>query len=204
MSEEPSSHQRLVRLADQLRQTPAEADLKATLEVAGDVLEGGDAATAARMLLDRGEEGLGEHTWQEVAAALLAEQQARAEEPTADPRTDGDAAVSDPTGPASTAADAAERPSAAAAEHAARETDAGGASDAAVAGPDRDAGVDDPLAAALREFAAELETAASARAAGDLDARTALARLKEGFHATRRTLAATQRDELRARMARPR
>lgn len=196
MAEEQASQQSLVQLADRLRQVSAEPDLGATLEVAGDVLEGGDAATAARMLLDRADVELGEGTWQQMVSALLAEQQARGEEPaTADrgdaaPPAEADEPRADSTPGGGRTSTANEPAKAAAPSGGAENSDTGAA--------------DDPLAAALRDFADELAWTASARARGELDARQALARLKAGFHATRRTLAAVQREELRGRLARAR
>lgn len=191
MVEEQPAQQPFLQLADRLRSVSAEPDLGATLEVAGDVLEGGDAATAARMLLDRTDAELGEGTWQEMVSALLAEQQARTDEPDAADRERGapsaeavDRSVdtAEATSPASTVGEV------------------GDASAAGAGAADGDIASDDPLAAALRDFADELTGAATARARGDLDARQALARLKAGFHATRRTLAAIQREELRSRL----
>lgn len=212
MAEEQPAQQSLVQLADRLRQVSAEPDLGATLEVAGDVLEGGDAATAARMLLDRADAELGEGTWQEMVSALLAEQQAQGDGPAgadqgddassadvADRRPDslrGDAPTSTPSDAEGALApdEGTPAPGAGSAVGSASNADA----------PNRDTAADDPLAAALRDFADELASAASDRARGDLDAREALARLKAGFHATRRTLAAVQREELRSRLARAR
>lgn len=194
MVEEQPAQQPLSQLADRLRQVSAEPDLGATLEVAGDVLEGGDAATAARMLLDRGDAELGEGTWQEMVSALLAEQQARAAEPDAAARA-GDTPSADAVDRDAVPAEAAPVSTVSeVGEASAPKTDAAGG----------DTGSDDPLAAALRDFADELAWAAAARARGDLDARQALTRLKAGFHATRRTLAAVQREELRSRLARAR
>lgn len=195
MVEEQPAQQSPAQLADRLRQASADPDLGATLEVAGDVLEGGDAATAARMLLDRADAELGEGTWQEMVSALLAEQQARADEP--------DAADQGGDTPSADAADPGAPPAEAAAP-ASTVSEAGDGSAPSADAADGDTGSDDPLAAALRDFADELASAAAARARGDLDARQALTRLKAGFHATRRTLAAVQREELRSRLARAR
>lgn len=60
-----------------------------------------------------------------------------------------------------------------------------------------DTGGDD-LAVALLDFADDLRAAAAARRRGELDARSALRRTREGFHQARRVMSATQTAELRA------
>lgn len=59
-------------------------------------------------------------------------------------------------------------------------------------------GSEDPLAGALAAFAAELQTAADARARGEIDARQALRLARSGFHQAHRVIARVGREELRA------
>jgi hypothetical protein len=96
---------------------------------------------------------------------------------------------------------AAERVSAAeqARERRQATADADGASDEvkarAAAGASPAAASDDPLAAALAEFADELRAAATSRARGELGVWEAMRLLRAGFHRTRRVLGSLQRRE---------